>query len=181
MTVYCAGCSPLTALAALFAVAGCGDDEEEPDGGGGEEAAEVEKFAADTTMGKIQEKGEIAIGVKYDVPPFGFKNPQSGEIEGFDIDVGKEIAEELGVEAKFIEAISDNRIPFLKDGTADLIISTMTINKRARSGDRLLRAVLRGARPHAGRPRTRRSPGVEDLKKGTQRLHRARLDLRGER
>ena len=40
-------------------------------------------------MGKIQEAGEITIGVKYDVPPFGFKNPQSGEIEGFDVDMGK--------------------------------------------------------------------------------------------
>ena len=29
---------------------------------------------------------------------------------------------------RFIEAISDNRIPFLKQGTADLILSTMTIN-----------------------------------------------------
>jgi glutamate transport system substrate-binding protein len=33
------------------------------------------------------------------------------------------------VEPKFIEAISDNRIPFLQDGTADLILSTMTINE----------------------------------------------------
>ena len=80
-------------------------------------------------MGKIQEKGEIAIGVKYDVPPFGFKNPQSGDIEGFDVDIGKAIAEKLGVKPKFIEAISDNRIPFLENGTADLILSTMTINK----------------------------------------------------
>jgi glutamate transport system substrate-binding protein len=119
----------MTALAALFAVAGCGDDEEQPAGGGGEAAKKAEKFPADTTMGKIQAKGEIAIGVKYDVPPFGDKNPQSGDIEGFDIDVGKAIANKLGVKPKFIEAISDNRIPFLKNGTADLILSTMTINK----------------------------------------------------
>jgi glutamate transport system substrate-binding protein len=33
------------------------------------------------------------------------------------------------VKPKFIEAISDNRIPFLEDGTADLILSTMTINE----------------------------------------------------
>jgi glutamate transport system substrate-binding protein len=66
--------------------------------------------------------------VKYDVPPFGFKNPQSGEVEGFDVDMGRFIAEELGVEPKFIEAISDNRIPFLEKGTVDLILSTMTIN-----------------------------------------------------
>ena len=120
----------MTALTALFAVAGCGDDEEEPAAGGGKESAQkAEEFPADTTMGKIQAKGEIAIGVKYDVPPFGFKNPQSGDIEGFDVDVGQAIADKLGVKPKFIEAISDNRIPFLKNGTADLILSTMTINK----------------------------------------------------
>jgi glutamate transport system substrate-binding protein len=120
------------AVAAL-AVAGCGDDDDDDGGGGdgdgGQPAAEVKKFPADTTMGKIQERGEITIGVKYDVPPFGFKNPQSGEIEGFDVDMGKIVAEELGVEPKFVEAISDNRIPFLQQGEVDLILSTMTINQ----------------------------------------------------
>lgn len=112
-------------LGALL-VAGCGDDDD--DGGGGEPAAEAKQFPADTTLGKIQEAGEITIGVKFDVPPFGFKNPQTNEVEGFDVDMGKFIAEELGVEPKFIEAISDNRIPFLERGTVDLILSTMTIN-----------------------------------------------------
>jgi glutamate transport system substrate-binding protein len=156
----------MTALTALFAVSGCGDDDEEPAGGGSEDAAQVEKFPADTTMGKIQEKGEIAIGVKYDVPPFGFKNPQSGDIEGFDIDVGQAIADKLGVKPKFIEAISDNRIPFLKNGTADLILSTMTINK-----ERDLEIDF--SEPYfVARGRVLVGPdseiaGVEDLKKGT--------------
>jgi ABC-type amino acid transport substrate-binding protein len=113
-------------LGALL-VAGCGDDDDD-DGGGGEPAAEAKQFPADTTLGKIQQAGEITIGVKFDVPPFGFKNPQTNEVEGFDVDMGKFIAEELGVEPKFIEAISDNRIPFLERGTVDLILSTMTIN-----------------------------------------------------
>ena len=121
--------------AGVLAIAGCGGDDE---GGAGESAAggseatpaaSVEKFAADTTLGKIQEKGEITIGVKFDVPPFGVKNPQSGEVEGFDVEMGKAVAAKLGVKPKFIEAISDNRIPFLEDGTADLILSTMTINE----------------------------------------------------
>ena len=114
-----------------LALAGCGDDEEEPSGGGAEPtpAAEVEKFEPGTPLGDIQQKGEIAIGVKYDVPPFGFNNPSSGRIEGFDVDLGQAIADRLGVEPKFIEAISDNRIPFLQDGTADVILSTMTINE----------------------------------------------------
>ena len=80
-------------------------------------------------MAELQDKGEITIGVKFDVPPFGFKNPQSGEVEGFDVDLGKAIAENLGVQPNFIEAISDNRIPFLVDGTVDLILSTMTITR----------------------------------------------------
>jgi len=113
----------------VLAAAGCGDDEEdEPGAGGATATTEQRTFDAGTTMKRLQDEGEITIGVKYDVPPFGFKNPRSGAIEGFDIDIGKAIADELGVKPKFIEAISDNRIPFLKDGTADLILSTMTIN-----------------------------------------------------
>jgi glutamate transport system substrate-binding protein len=121
------------AIAAL-ALAACGDDDDD-DGGGnggggnGGQTAEADQFPAGTTMAKLQDRGEITIGVKYDVPPFGFKNPQSGEIEGFDVEMGKIVADELGVEPKFVEAISDNRIPFLQQGEVDLILSTMTINQ----------------------------------------------------
>ena len=107
-------------VAGAFAFAGCGDDEEEPAGGGAESTpaateAAAEQFPADSTLGKIQSKGEITIGVKFDVPPFGFQNPQTNEVEGFDIEMGKAVAAKLGVEPKFIEAISDIRIPFLQD------------------------------------------------------------------
>jgi len=118
----------LMMVLALVAAA-CGDDDEGADdteaGGSGE--TEAEEFEEGTPMAEFQEEGEVTIGVKFDVPPFGFENPQSGEVEGFDVDMGNYIADKLGVEANFIEAISDNRIPFLADGTADLILSTMTI------------------------------------------------------
>lgn len=114
----------LVALLALTVLVGaaCGDDE-----GGGGGGGTVEEFPADTTMGRIQDEGEIVIGVKFDVPPFGFKNPQTDEVEGFDVEMGGFIADALGVEPTYVEAISDNRIPFLQDGTVDLILSTMTI------------------------------------------------------
>jgi len=111
----------------VLVTAGCGDDDDKQAGSGETATTQARTFAAGTTMAKLKDDGEIAIGVKFDVPPFGFKNPQSGAVEGFDIDLGKRIAQELGVKAKFIEAVSDNRLPFLKDGTADLILSTMTI------------------------------------------------------
>ena len=87
------------------------------------------RFPAGSTPAEIQEAGTITIGVKYDVPPFGLNNPQTGEVEGFDVDLGNYIADRLGVEAEFREATSDNRIPLLVDGTIDLILSTMTITE----------------------------------------------------
>ncbi len=121
----------LIAIAMLVLVSAvlvaCGDDDDEESSS--EPAAEVEQFPADTTMGKLQEAGEITIGVKYDVPPFGLNNPDTGEVEGFDVDLGNYIADRLGVEPTFREATSDNRIPLLVDGTIDLILSTMTITE----------------------------------------------------
>jgi ABC-type amino acid transport substrate-binding protein len=107
-------------------VSACGDSEDKA-GSGATATTAAKTFAAGTTMKKLQDAGEITIGVKFDVPPFGAKDPTSGEVKGFDIDLAKAIADELGVKPKYIEALSDNRIAFLKDGTADLILSTMTI------------------------------------------------------
>jgi glutamate transport system substrate-binding protein len=74
-------------------LAACGDDDDDDDGG-----APAQEFPAGSTMAELQDAGEIVIGVKYDVPPFGLLNPQTDEVEGFDVDFGKYIAEELGVE-----------------------------------------------------------------------------------
>jgi glutamate transport system substrate-binding protein len=117
----------IAALAALALIgAACGDDEPTTPGDG-ETTTEVEQFPEGTTMRELQDAGVITIGVKFDVPPFGFQNPDTNEVEGFDVDLGRHIADALGVEPEFEEAISDNRIPFLQDGTVDLILSTMTI------------------------------------------------------
>ncbi|MGH2697743.1 MAG: glutamate ABC transporter substrate-binding protein [Actinomycetota bacterium] len=118
----------LLMILALVAAA-CGGDDDENGDTGDDAGGETETYEAEegTPMAEWQEEGSVTIGVKFDVPPFGFENPQSGEVEGFDVDMGNYIADKLGVEPDFIEAISDNRIPFLTDGTADLILSTMTI------------------------------------------------------
>lgn len=122
---------------AAFAMA-CGDDDEpdaEPSGGTatatGTAAATATAFAAGSTMADIVERGKMVVGVKFDVPLFGLLDPVSREVDGLDVALAKEIAKELGLEedqVEFIEAISANRIPFLQEDRADLIISTMTIN-----------------------------------------------------
>jgi glutamate transport system substrate-binding protein len=113
----------------VLIAAACGDDEPEDEGTdtGTDTEQETQEFDPGTPMAEWQEEGTVTIGVKFDVPPFGFENPDTGEVEGFDVDLGNYIADRLGAEPEFIEAISDNRIPFLEEGTADLILSTMTI------------------------------------------------------
>lgn len=76
----------------------------------------------------IKDAKKLTCGVKFDVVGFGFRNPTNNEIQGFDADICREIAKELGVEAELIEAVSANRIPFLNERRVDLVISTFTIN-----------------------------------------------------
>jgi ABC-type amino acid transport substrate-binding protein len=111
-------------LAALAIVAtACGTQKDEPEASSGPEKS----FAPGSYMADLQEKGKITIGVKFDVPQFGFKNPTTDDVEGFDVDMGNEIAKALGVRAEFVEAISKNRIPFLNENKVDIVFSTMTI------------------------------------------------------
>ncbi|TPG83563.1 glutamate ABC transporter substrate-binding protein [Brevibacillus laterosporus] len=88
------------------------------------------KTATTGTVAKIKERGKYVVGVKYDLNLFGLKDPASGNVEGFDIDIAKAIAKKiLGDENKIElkEVTSKTRIPMLKNGEIDSIIATMTI------------------------------------------------------
>jgi ABC-type amino acid transport substrate-binding protein len=100
-------------LILVIAAAGCGQE----DGDGG----------AASFVDELKDRGELVVGVKFDLPQFGLKNPANDKIEGFDVDMGNAVARELGVEAKFVEAISKNRIPFIQEDKVDIVFSTMTI------------------------------------------------------
>lgn len=79
----------------------------------------------------IKKRDKIIFGVKHDTRLFGLKNPSTGDVEGFDIDIAKQLAKEiLGDENKveFVEVTSKTRIPMLNKGDIDAIIATMTIS-----------------------------------------------------
>ncbi len=85
-----------------------------------------------TLLRKIQDRGKLICGTKYDIPTFGYLNPRTNQVEGFDVEICRAVAEYIfgdpnAVEIK--EAISKNRIPFLKEGVVDIVASTMTINE----------------------------------------------------
>lgn len=74
----------------------------------------------------------ITWGVKVDTNLFGKYNIEENRIEGFDIDMAKEITKRVGgenAEAEFVEVTSKTRIPLLKNGNVDALIATMTITE----------------------------------------------------
>ncbi|MBI3941666.1 MAG: glutamate ABC transporter substrate-binding protein [Chloroflexi bacterium] len=133
----------LSLVALVFAITGCGGTAAaptpttalapaaaQPTTGAAAKGA-MPKAAAGTLLRKIQDRGKLTAGVKYDVPLFGFLNPQTNKVEGFDVDMVKAVAEAIFGDpnaVEFQEAISKNRVPFLQDGVVDMVASTMTIN-----------------------------------------------------
>ncbi|CAM4489655.1 glutamate ABC transporter substrate-binding protein [Paenibacillus typhae] len=121
----------LLLVAALFVIAGCGNNNNAGNSAaaGGNAAGESTDSAA---IAKIKERGKLLVGVKYDTRLFGLKDPASGNVEGFDIDISKAIArhilgDENAIELK--EVTSKTRIPMLNNGEIDMVVATMTITE----------------------------------------------------
>src|SRR5919107_2706512 len=94
------------------------------------EVAEDVEFPAGTTMAELAEAGSITVGTKYDQPGFGLLNPD-GVPEGFDVEIAKIVAGELGIAPEDItwtETVSANREPFIQNGQVDIVAATYTIN-----------------------------------------------------
>lgn len=84
-------------------------------------------------LSDILSSGTIKIGIPENFPPFGSLGIE-GEYEGYDVDVAKLIAEDLGVEIELVPVTSKQRIPFLETDRVDLVISSMGANpERAKS------------------------------------------------
>ena len=57
---------------------------------------------AQSTLDKILQSGTLKVGTTGDFPGWSFKNTTTNEYEGFDIDVAKTLAADMGVEIEFV-------------------------------------------------------------------------------
>ncbi len=80
-----------------------------------------------STLQKIQDSGKIILGTSADYPPFEFHTMIDGkdEIVGFDIEIAKYIADELGVELVIQDMDFDKLLGGLSTGMLDMVIAGM--------------------------------------------------------
>lgn len=77
-------------------------------------------------LSSIVKKGEVRIGMTGTQPPFSMKS-KSGELIGYEVDLAKALAKNLGVELKLVEMPFSELMGALKAGKIDGIMSGMTI------------------------------------------------------
>ncbi|MCD7034767.1 transporter substrate-binding domain-containing protein [Metabacillus sp. GX 13764] len=128
--------------------------------------------ASNDTLDAIKKRDKLVIGVKYDTNLFGYKDPSSGKVEGFDVDIAKALAKKLlGDESKLElkEVTSKTRVQMLKNGDVDALIATMTITEERKKEVNFTDVYFMAGQSllvKKGSP----IKSIEDLKKGTKVL-----------
>lgn len=104
----------LTLIAAmLISLAGCGAKTSESD------------------LEYIKNKGTLVVGIT-DFAPMDYKD-DSGEWIGFDADLGRKVAEDLGVKVEFVEIDWDNKILELDNKSIDCVWNGMTLTDEVKN------------------------------------------------
>ncbi|WP_275002604.1 glutamate ABC transporter substrate-binding protein [Promicromonospora iranensis] len=118
-----------------------------------------------STMAAIRERGALVVGVSADTLLMGSRNPFSGNIEGFDIDVARQIADAIlgdPDKIRFRVITSGDRETVLAEHEVDIVTRAFTINC-----DRWENIAFSAEYYHAGQkllvPSTSEVTGIEDL------------------
>jgi polar amino acid transport system substrate-binding protein len=88
------------------------------------------RMPAGSTMARIEQNGKLVVGVDQNTYNFGYRDPVSGDIVGFDIDMARAIAQAIFGDPNAVQLraiTSAQRIPMLKEGKVDIVIRTMSI------------------------------------------------------
>ena len=88
-----------------------------------------ESSADDKSLQKMLDKKEFVLGLDIEFPPMGYKDTESGDIIGFDIDLATEVCKRLDVELKLQPIIWDNKELELNSGNIDCIWNGMSFTK----------------------------------------------------
>ncbi|USG67665.1 transporter substrate-binding domain-containing protein [Brevibacillus ruminantium] len=109
----------LSSLLAVAVLAGCGAGNQQGTG---------QQPAGQDSAGQAAGGKKLVLATSADFKPYEFHDLSSGkdEIVGFDIDIAKHIANELGYEIEIVDMNFDGLVPALQAKRADLVMAGMT-------------------------------------------------------
>ena len=115
----------VVAAAMTLALAACGSTSAAP---AAERAGSAERTAeaGSGKLAKIQEKGKLVVCTDAAWAPFEYIG-KDGEVTGVDIEIGKYIAEKLGVKLEISNVAFDSISTYLDNGEADLALACITV------------------------------------------------------
>jgi polar amino acid transport system substrate-binding protein len=85
---------------------------------------------ADAAVASIRARGRLIVGLDIGSNLFSFRDPITGEITGFDVDIAGEVARDIFGNPSQVEyriLSSDERITALEKSEVDVVVKTMTI------------------------------------------------------
>ncbi len=117
---------PVSLIVASLALAACtsGTDGATPEPSTG---ATDTSAATDTSLADIVEAGVLVVGTEGTYRPFSYHVDGSGDLTGYDVEVARAVAEELGVEIRFEETQWDAIFAGLEAGRFDVIANQVSI------------------------------------------------------
>ena len=77
----------------------------------------------------VKKKGELVVGVLGTDEPNSYIDPKTRELVGYEVDLGRAVAQKLGVKPVFKQITLAARIPELQQGHIDLLAASLTHNK----------------------------------------------------
>jgi polar amino acid transport system substrate-binding protein len=83
-----------------------------------------------STMAAITERGRLIVGVDQNTDLFGYRNPATAQLEGFDIDIAREMARAIfgdpdRIQLRVVNA--NERESVLQSGEVDMVVRTYSI------------------------------------------------------
>jgi cyclohexadienyl dehydratase len=86
---------------------------------------------AESKLQTIKKNGELRVGTTGDWDPMSMKDPATNKYKGFDIDVMKELAKDMGVKVKFVPAEWKTIVAGITANRYDISTSVTKTPKRA--------------------------------------------------
>ena len=120
------GALTTAALTASVALGGCSISATSD--GGSSSSSDSASTSGYRTLDEIKESGKIVIGVFSDKSPFGYVD-ENGEYQGYDVELARQIGEDLGVEVEFVSTEAANRVEYLETNKVDLILANFTVTE----------------------------------------------------